>query len=179
MLHHRPQAERKQGLLRVAQQIDHAMFGIAKKDALTIREQVELAVVGGEIRQAMAEIAAEDGDHPADALQAETSAAEVAQDAEFGYIFGGVNAAMAFAGGHHNSLLVPPLQLAWRKPGVLGNLAGCEVLAYAFHQIRTLGVPRKNRQQHSSAICLKQNRPKMLSPWYEDGRRCQAHSGWE
>jgi hypothetical protein len=26
---------------------------------------------------------------------------------------------------------------------------------------------------------LKQNRPKMLSPWYEDGRRCQAHSGWE
>jgi hypothetical protein len=68
MLHHRPQAKSKQRLLRIAQQINDAMFGIAEKDAFTIGEQVELAIVGGEIGQAMAVITAEDGDHPANAL---------------------------------------------------------------------------------------------------------------
>jgi hypothetical protein len=79
----------------------------------------------------MAEFHAQQGDHFADALQAETTAAEIAEDGEFGKILGGVEAAMALAEGHHDSLLVPPLQLAWCEAGALGDLAGCEALFHA------------------------------------------------
>ena len=38
---------------------------------------------------------------------------------------------MALAGGHYDSLLVPPLELTWGEAGALGNLAGCEALIHA------------------------------------------------
>jgi hypothetical protein len=50
-------------------------------------------------------------------LQAEATATKVAEDGEFDKIFGGVNTAMALAGGHHDSLLIPPLQLSWCEAG--------------------------------------------------------------
>jgi hypothetical protein len=74
---------------------------------------VQVAALGSQVGQAMPEIAAQQGQHAADALQAEAPATEVAEHGQFGKIFCGVNAAVAFAGGHHDALLIPPLQLAW------------------------------------------------------------------
>ncbi len=77
-----------------------------------------------QIGKAMAEFAAQQGEHLANALQAEAAAAKIAEDGQFGKILGGVEAAMALAGRHYDSLLIPPLELTWREAGALGNLAG-------------------------------------------------------
>ena len=63
------------------------------------------------------EVAAQQGKHAANPLQAETTATQVAEDGQLGKIFCGVNATMTFAGGHHDSLLIPPLKLPWREAG--------------------------------------------------------------
>jgi hypothetical protein len=39
---------------------------------------------------------------------------------------------MTLAGRHHDSLLIPPLELTWREAGALGDLAGCEALIHAY-----------------------------------------------
>jgi len=134
MLQHRSQAEGKQRLLRIPQQIHDAMLGVAEKNALAVGKQVQVAAARGQIGQAVAEVAAQQGHHAADALQAEAAAAEIAEHGQFGKIFDGVNAAVSTAGGHYDSLLVPPLKLAWREAGTFGNLAGCEALAHRLHQ---------------------------------------------
>ena len=79
MLQHRPQAEGKQGLLSVAQQIHDAVFGVAEKNAFAISEQVQVTAFSGQIGQAMPEVATEQGQHATNALQTEAPAAEVAE----------------------------------------------------------------------------------------------------
>jgi hypothetical protein len=148
-------------LLGVAKQIHDAMLGVAEEDAVAVGEQVQVGAARGQIGQTVAEVAAQQGHHAADALKTEAAAAEVAEHGQFGEIFGGVDAAMAFAGGHHDSLLVPPLKLAWREAGTLGNLAGCKALAHRLPK-PDLGI---NCKEQSLSICLKHNCTEMLHPY--------------
>jgi len=112
---HWPQAKGKQRLLCVSQQIHDTMFGVAEKNAFAIGKQMQFAAASCNVGEAVSEVAAQQGEHAANALQAETAATQVAEDGKFGKIFDGVNATMAFAGGHHDSLLIPPLKLPWRE----------------------------------------------------------------
>jgi len=97
----------------------------------------------------MAIIALQQFQHAADALQAYAAAAQIAEYGEFDKIFGGVKAAMSLAGGRHNALLIPPLQLAWCEAGALANLAGCEACAHCLHRTKSLGTRlQRNRNTH-------------------------------
>jgi hypothetical protein len=115
VLQHWPQAKGKQRLLCVSQQIHDSMFGVAEKNTFAIGEQMQFAMPSCNVGKAVSEVAAQQGEHAANPLQAETTATQVAEDGQLGKIFGGVNATMAFAGGHHDSLLIPPLKLPWRE----------------------------------------------------------------
>jgi len=104
------------------------MFGVAQEDALTVGEQMQARTARQQIGHTMPEFVAQQRNHFANPLQTEPAAAQIAEDGKFGKILGGVKATMPLAGRHHNSLLIPPLQLPWCKAGTLGNLAGCEGL---------------------------------------------------
>ncbi len=62
---------------------------------------------------------------------------------------------MALTGGHHDSLLIPPLKLPWREARSLGYLAGCEALIHIHHRVTTC-------KEQSYLNCLKHNCMKML-----------------
>jgi hypothetical protein len=117
-------ADGKQGLLGITQKIDDSALGVAQEDAFPVREQVQAGTARCQIGKSVSEFAAQQGEHFANALQAEATAAKITQYGQFGNILGRVEAAMALAGRHYDSLLIPPLELTWREAGALGNLAG-------------------------------------------------------
>jgi hypothetical protein len=136
----RPDTNLKQGLLGVAQKIDDSALGVAQKDAFPVGEQVQTGPAGAEVGEAGAELLAQQLDHPADALKTEAPAAQVAKNDEFGKVRGGVETAMTLAGGHYDSLLVPPLQLTRGETGAFGDLTGCEALIHCLHTPDSEGV---------------------------------------
>jgi len=123
-LQNRTNADGKQGLLGIAQKIDDATFGVPQEDAFPVGEQVQAGTARYQIGKSMAEFATQQREHFANALQAETTAAKITEYGQFGKILGGIEAAMALAGRHYDSLLIPPLELTWREAGAFGNLAG-------------------------------------------------------
>ena len=80
LLQDRANADGKQGLLGVAQKIDDSTLGVAQKDAFTVGEQVQAGTARDQIGEAMAEFAAQQDEHLANALQAEAAAAKIAED---------------------------------------------------------------------------------------------------
>jgi hypothetical protein len=74
-LEDRTNADGKQGLLSVAQKIDHSTLRVAEEDAFTVGEQVDAGTARKKIGEPMAELAAQQQDHLANALQAEATAA--------------------------------------------------------------------------------------------------------
>jgi hypothetical protein len=77
-------ADGEQGLLGVPQQVDDPALGVAQEDAFAVGEQVQAGAARKQFGQAMAEFAAQQVDHFADALQAEAAPAQVAQDGQLG-----------------------------------------------------------------------------------------------
>jgi hypothetical protein len=109
----------EQGLLSVAQKVDDSALGVTQKDAFSIGEQVKAASAREQVGKTMTKFLTQQRDHLANALQTESAAAKIAENGEFGEIFGGVKTAMALAGGNHNALFVPPLKLPRCEAGAL------------------------------------------------------------
>jgi hypothetical protein len=78
-LQNRSKADRKQWLLRVAQQIDNSALGVAQKNTVAVGQQMQTGAARGEVRQSVSEVAPQKGHHPANALQAEAAASKVAE----------------------------------------------------------------------------------------------------
>jgi len=131
-LQNRTNADGKQGLLSIAQKIDDSALGVAQEDAFAIGEQVQAGAARNQIGKTMAELAAQQGEHFANTLQAEATAAKITEYGQLGKILRRVETAMTLAGRHYDSLLIPPLELTWREAGALCNLARCKARVHPY-----------------------------------------------
>jgi hypothetical protein len=103
------QADGEQRLAAVLQHVDDTSGGVLDENVPAVGQEVVFGSGGDGLYKALAQLALKESDDLADALEAETATAKFADDGDLGDIVEGVETAMAFAGRHHDSALVPPL----------------------------------------------------------------------
>jgi len=118
------------GLTRILQDIYDLLRRSLQIKGAAVGEQVVSGGAADGVRQALAELPLQKTHDLAHALQRESAAAQFTDDSDFGQIFHGIEATVAFARGNHNAALIPPLQLAWRDAGEIDHFPRCKLILH-------------------------------------------------
>lgn len=103
------QTDGEQRLAAVLEHINDAPRGGLQEDVAAVGEQVVFGPGGDDLDQALAQLFLQESDNLAHALQAEATAAQLADHGDLGNVVEGVEAAVAFAGGRDDATFIPPL----------------------------------------------------------------------
>jgi hypothetical protein len=133
---------------------------VFEKDASSVGQQMVFGPVRDRLDQSPLELTLQIANDLTNALKAETTAAKLANNSNFGEIFQGVQAAMTFARRLHNAALVPPLQLACAQARQLLYLHGCPLFIHrgrSLLQSRNISYPKCLEHNNAAFVAVNVN----------------------